>query len=54
MYNFPTMSTAKIRVYKLLKHKKISPLFLFLEGQNHMYPSVNFHFHAAYLLKQYL
>ena len=33
------------------KRKKTAPLFLFLEGHMHLYPSV--HFHAKDLLKQY-
>ena len=36
------------------KHKKTALLFLFLEGQIYLYPSVDFHFHATELLKQHL
>ena len=36
---------------KMSKHKKIPSLFLFLEGQMYLYPSVYFQFHAKSLLQ---
>ena len=40
-----TMSAAMIKeLKKMSKHKKTAPLFLFLEGQMHLYPSVHFLF----------
>ena len=48
------MSASTIKELKLSKYKKTVPLFTFLEGQMHLYPSVYFHFHATDLLTQYL
>ena len=35
-----TMSAAMIKGYKISKHEKTAPDFLFIEGQMHLYPSV--------------
>ena len=43
-----TMSAAMIKEYKMTKHKKTDPLFLFLEGQMHLSHSVYFDFFSCY------
>ena len=52
---FPVLwEHTKIKEFKLPKYKKTVSLFLYFEGQMHLYLSVYLYFYAIILLKQYL
>ena len=49
------MLTSKIKEQKLSKYKKkTAPLFLYFEGQLHLYPCDYIYFRVTILMKQYL